>query len=449
MKKWSFGYALLKKYVQLAYWLSHKNITVIGKENIPKNEPIIFAANHQNALMDPIAVNCTSKHQPVWLARADIFKSGMISSILNFMKIMPIFRIRDGKENLGKNDDIFNTAIQVLEAKKALGIFPEAAHSGKRQMLPHKKAIPRIAFLAEEKNNFNLGLKIVPTAIYHNHFWCFKRSVLVNYGTPIDLTDYKEMFINSKHQATMKLKNDIFSAIEKLSLEIKSNDHYEDYELLRELLGKAFNQNGKWHKNKFANQFYSDQKLIAKLETAEKNYPEEFKNLFEQLKHYTDKLKDHDLSDSNIKIGNQSFSSIISKIIIALLLSPFLLAGFCIFLIPFLIPRWYIKSKVKDETFLSTFNFVAGLVTHFLFFTVLAALTFVLSGSILIAFVTLVSAFCVGYIAFIEYKTWKNIGIFIHFQRLQIKHPEKINQIETIRQNCIDKAQHIIDQLHT
>jgi 1-acyl-sn-glycerol-3-phosphate acyltransferase len=55
-EEWSLGYWFLKQYVRFASWLIHKKTLVVGKENIPKDKPLIFAPNHQNALSDPMAV---------------------------------------------------------------------------------------------------------------------------------------------------------------------------------------------------------------------------------------------------------------------------------------------------------------------------------------------------------------------------------------------------------
>src|SRR5450759_1753161 len=191
MKNWSTGYEIIRSYVRFAFWLSHKKIVVTGRHHIPKGKPIIFAPNHQNALMDPLAIACTNPYQTVWLARADLFKSKIAQSILKYLKLLPVYRIRDGKDNLSNNEHIFNQVIHILENKQTIALFPEAAHSGKRQMLPHKKAIPRIALEAEDKNDFSLDLQIVPVGIYYNHYWKFNRSVIVQYGRPVRVDDYK------------------------------------------------------------------------------------------------------------------------------------------------------------------------------------------------------------------------------------------------------------------
>ena len=187
MENRSIGYEALRQYVRFAFWLTHKRIVVTGREHIPAGKPIIFAANHQNALMDPLALSCTNPLQTLWLARADIFKNKLARPALKFMKMLPIYRIRDGKENLSNNEEVFNQVTQVLENRQSIALFPEAAHSGKRQMWVHRKAIPRIALEAEAKNNFTLELQIVPVGIYYDHYWKFNRTLVVQYGKPIGI----------------------------------------------------------------------------------------------------------------------------------------------------------------------------------------------------------------------------------------------------------------------
>ena len=96
IEKYSARYALLKRVA--GFWhnnIFYRKIIVVGRENINPDEHLIFAPNHQNALMDALAVLFTHKGQPIFLARADIFKKKTVASLLYFMKILPVYRIRD------------------------------------------------------------------------------------------------------------------------------------------------------------------------------------------------------------------------------------------------------------------------------------------------------------------------------------------------------------------
>ena len=52
----SFPYSLLYWSVYLYFNVYYKKFTVIGRNNIPAGKPVIFAGNHQNALMDALSI---------------------------------------------------------------------------------------------------------------------------------------------------------------------------------------------------------------------------------------------------------------------------------------------------------------------------------------------------------------------------------------------------------
>ncbi|MBS1232106.1 MAG: putative 1-acylglycerol-3-phosphate O-acyltransferase, partial [Bacteroidetes bacterium] len=163
IEKYSARYALFKQAV--AFWhdnVFYRKIIVRGAENINPDEHLIFAPNHQNALMDALAVLFTHKGQPVFLARADIFRSKPIAAFLYFIKILPVYRIRDGFSTLKSNDEIFQKTIDVLKNKNGLVILPEGDHEGFRRLRQLKKGICRVAFQADEATGFNLKIKIIP-----------------------------------------------------------------------------------------------------------------------------------------------------------------------------------------------------------------------------------------------------------------------------------------------
>ncbi len=107
IERFSKRYAVLKSILKI--WHNnffYRRVIVLGRDNIDPNDNLIFAPNHQNALMDALAVLFTLKGQPVFLARADIFKKRFIASILYSFKLLPVYRIRDGFGTLKENDDI-------------------------------------------------------------------------------------------------------------------------------------------------------------------------------------------------------------------------------------------------------------------------------------------------------------------------------------------------------
>jgi 1-acyl-sn-glycerol-3-phosphate acyltransferase len=360
-EKWSLGYAILKKYVQFADWLIYKRKILTGTEKIPANKPIVFAPNHQNALSDPLAILLNTKFQPVWLARADIFNNKTAAAILKFLKIMPVYRMRDGKENLAKNDETFASSVKVLENHFALGLFPEAAHSGKRQMLVHKKAVPRIVFMAEEKAGHNLDIQIIPTGIFYSHYWKFNRTLIVNFGNPIPANKYIEQAKTNENAATLALRQRILDEMQSLVLEIKSAKYYDDFETIREIYGPHF-LNRQNQKNSTLNLFHSDQKLVKKLDVLEENYPEETEKLVQDVNNYVAKIKKLKIRNWLIENPNLNLLNIGLNKLILILGLPIFLFGFIFNAIPFVTIDAITRKKIKDKGFWSTFFLVLGII---------------------------------------------------------------------------------------
>lgn len=427
-EKWSWGYWLLKKYVQFADWLIYNKVVVTGLNNIPNNKPIIFSPNHQNALSDPLAILLNTKFQPVWLARADIFKNKTVAAILKFLKIMPVYRMRDGKENLAKNDETFLSSVKVLENNFALGLFPEAAHSGKRQMLVHKKAVPRIVFMAEEKSKNNLDIQIIPTGIYYSHYWKFNRNLIVNFGKPIIVNEFLDEFKQSESAATLSLRQRILDEMQKVVLEIKSTKYYDDFETIRELYGKHYlkRQNQKYT---VLNLFQSDQKLVKKLDALEENNPEITENIVKSAKEYVSKIRKLKIRSWLLEKSDLNWLKIVFSKLVLIIGLPIFLFGFIFNAAPFFIIDTVTRKKIKDKGFWSTFFLVLGIILFPIFYLIeFFAVSWLITGFWLKLAFLFAMPFA-GKLAFLWYILFRKTVGRIRLLILKVFHKKEFNNL--------------------
>ena len=223
IEKYSAGYALLKSVA--GFWhnnVFYRKVIVLGRENINPDDPVIFAPNHQNALMDALAVLFTHKGQPIFLARADIFKRKTIASILYFLKILPVYRIRDGFSSLKGNDEIFIKTIDVLKNKNGLVILPEGDHAGFRRLRQLKKGICRVAFQSDEATGFNLKIKIIPVGLEFSNYSRFRQVLTVAYGKPIEVSEYFDLYKVSPERALNELRSRLSDEMKGIMIHIES-----------------------------------------------------------------------------------------------------------------------------------------------------------------------------------------------------------------------------------
>jgi 1-acyl-sn-glycerol-3-phosphate acyltransferase len=359
-EKWSLGYWTLKQYVRFADWIIHNKTILIGVDKIPKNKPLLFAPNHQNALSDPMAILLHTNFQPVWLARADIFKNKTAAKILAFLKILPVYRLRDGKDELTKNDETFAHSIKVLKNNAVLALFPEATHTGKRQMISHKKAVPRIVFLAEEQTEENLDIQIMPIGIYYSNYWKFNSNLIVVFGDPIPANDFLEEYKENQGAATLSMRNKIYEGIEPLVFNIKSKKHYADFEQVVEIYGRHFlaRQN---KKNTIVNLFESNKKLAKVLDELEEENPETVELLIEKVKKYAGLVEEYKLRSWLVEKHKNNWLKIVLNKLILLIGLPIFIYGFVLNAIPFFAIDTINRKKIKDQAFWSTFSLALGI----------------------------------------------------------------------------------------
>ncbi len=90
-----------------------------------------------------------------------MFKKELIRKLLMSLQMLPVYRVRDGWNNITNNTTIFNTCTELLNKNQAIVMFPEGNHNLARRVRPLSKGFTRIVFDSIEKHP-NLDLQIVP-----------------------------------------------------------------------------------------------------------------------------------------------------------------------------------------------------------------------------------------------------------------------------------------------
>lgn len=145
---------------------------VIGQENIPDGEGLVLCANHISN-WDPVLLGCGIERQVHFMAKAELFRIPVISSLIKDFGTYPV------KRGAGDRQAI-RTSLELAKQGKVLGIFPE----GKRNRTSQGNVgniLPGAAMIALKS-----GVRVVPVAII-GPYRLF-RSVTIIYGQPIDLT---------------------------------------------------------------------------------------------------------------------------------------------------------------------------------------------------------------------------------------------------------------------
>ena len=225
-------YAFLRHYVDFIVKMSYRKVQYNGLEKVPQDGAVIFAPNHTNALMDALIILAMDQKPKVFVARADIFKNPTLAKIFTFLKIMPIMRMRDGIDEVKKNNKTIEKAADVLKDKVPFCIFPEGQHQAKHSAQPLSKGIFRIAFQAQELMP-GTPLYIVPVGIQYGNFFRFRSTVNMNIGDAINVTGFIKENVDKTPQEQMNIMREILAEKMKSLIMYIPND--EDYDATYEI----------------------------------------------------------------------------------------------------------------------------------------------------------------------------------------------------------------------
>jgi len=361
IEKYSAGYALLKWAAN--FWHNkffYRKVIIVGRENFNPNDCLIFAPNHQNALMDALAVLFTQKGQPVFLARADIFKKKFISSILYFLKILPVYRIRDGFDNVKSNDWVFDKTIEVLKNGNGLVILPEGSHEGVRRLRQLKKGICRIAFQAAEATEFKMNIKIVPVGLEFTHYSRIRQVLTVVYGKPIEVKEYYESYSKNQQRAMNELKERLSEEMQKIMVHIESVD---DYEAINELRGIV---NGKYSDNISTPKLFRDRILINKLNKLKNTSEDLYMKICRLSLRIKEKADILGIEYSLLEKKKHSFSGMTGWIFTLIVTLPVFIYGLIFNYIFYFVPNLVLK-KIMDVQFHSSVKYAISLALALIF----------------------------------------------------------------------------------
>ncbi|TSA31811.1 MAG: hypothetical protein D4R64_17335 [Porphyromonadaceae bacterium] len=362
VEKFSLGYYVGRFWINFSFkHIYYRRTEIRGRHKFRPNDPLLFAPNHQNALMDALVFVTTLQQEPIFLARADIFKSKFITRILNFLKMMPVYRIRDGFENLQKNQEVFNRCTEILRTGHSLCLFPEGNHSDKRFFRPLKKGLARIAFEAENQCDFKLGLKIVPTGIDYSSYENVRGRLTVSYADPITITDLKDLFRDDPQKAMKELNNRIRVNIEPHMIEIPWEDIYFMVMDLRIIYGRRFRQLKNLPGKTLFDKFDGDKAMIQLIGSKRESHREVINQLNSLVMEYWKLLKKYNFRDHIPARAPYGFIRLFLNTLAIAIGLPLHIYALINNYHLFRIPGWLSRTLFKDPQFRSTGAYVISM----------------------------------------------------------------------------------------
>ena len=147
---------------------------VKGKENVPRQGPLLIVANHIN-LVDPVLIAASLSRKPAFMAKEQLFRSPFPGFFIRSFGAFPVRRRRIDRKAL-------HQASQALAKGQALVMFPEGRRSQNSQLQP---AFLGAALIASRSGALILPVGITGSEKIKGAAWLLRRPrIMVNIGHP-------------------------------------------------------------------------------------------------------------------------------------------------------------------------------------------------------------------------------------------------------------------------
>ena len=169
---------IVKGAFNLVMFVSGCQKTILGKENIPADTPVMYAANHRS-FYDIILAYATVPNQTAFISKMEIKKMPCVAQWMYFLNCLFMDR-GDVKQNL----NVIISAISLVKEGYSIYIAPEGTRNATDTLLEFKEGSMKIATKGK--------CPIIPVClcntenIFENNLpWIKRGKILIEYGKPI------------------------------------------------------------------------------------------------------------------------------------------------------------------------------------------------------------------------------------------------------------------------
>lgn len=178
-------YGLTRPLARVTLAVFYQKIYISNRARIPVGEPVILAANHPTAFLEPCLLACWLPMPIHFMVRGSVFGKPVFARMLRDLNLIPIYRMKDGGyQKIKENFATMQEAEQVLINRNPLLILAEGRTAHEKRLRPLQKGTARLAFGTFSKLE-DQEVYVVPVGVNYTHAELFRSEVMIDFGTPI------------------------------------------------------------------------------------------------------------------------------------------------------------------------------------------------------------------------------------------------------------------------
>jgi hypothetical protein len=145
---------------------------------------------------------------------------------------MPIYRLQEGSENLGKNKDTFERCHAIFRKGGAVLMFSEGLCIQEMRLRPLKKGTARIAL---EYSKDGSPLTIIPTGFNYMKPMQFREDVMISMDTPFNAADFAAEFNENNSKGIQSFNKRLLTGLQNSVIDIRDRQNEKEIGQLVEI----------------------------------------------------------------------------------------------------------------------------------------------------------------------------------------------------------------------
>ena len=381
-----FYLRLIYAFFRVLTWLGlnvfYRRRIIVARELARFKGPAIVVCNHPCTLMDPLNAGLQIRQEMYFLANYSLFKHPVSAWFFSRLFCIPVKRKEDVAEGEARdNEAAFEASFRHLERGGVLFVAAEGVSWMNRYVRPFKTGAARIALGAERRNNWQLGVKIIPVGLTYEAPRLFRKRVVVEYGAPIDPKPWAEAHAQQPEAAVDDFTETLRRQVAALTLD----SGQESRDTWVEQMDIIARQQLEKEQGLSAREAYLRLKAFLQEHAGDEA-------LVQQTARYFEELREAGLTHAGLSTRRAHAWQM-------LFLWPFFLLGFAFWFLPCYLPYLLCKKMNIYPGYDSNIKMLAGLFTFPLALWGGWALVYALSNHSWMAWLSLPAWVALGYLA--------------------------------------------------
>jgi glycerol-3-phosphate O-acyltransferase/dihydroxyacetone phosphate acyltransferase len=444
-------YPLLRLLARLSLRLFFRRIEVEGRGLVPATGPVLFVANHTNALIDPLALVMTLRRRLTLTAKNVLARNPLLGFLMRSAGVITFHR----REDVGKGADRRENVRSLEQCRAVLGrggalcIFPEGVSHSDLKMRPFRLGAARLAldFVRAEGNPGRL--QIVPVGLLYTEKDRFRSAVWLRYGPPLDVAGWL-----SEHPEadTLMLTEEIHRRIEALTLHYETRRESLILSWGAEVIGTGGQPPAPlgWKEPRVAESF----RLLARLQTAYRalleSQPDQIETITRRVRQYRSELKRLGIAPAEVYLPlhyGKALFFVIRELELLLAGAPLALFGAVNHLAPYLTVRAVARVLSKDRDHWATNVVYPSLLVFPFFYLIQLTAAWLLLPAWWAGMYTIALPYT-GLVALLYGEragaSWRRLRTFLYF----LTHPEQQHKLAQEGRAIIAAVQAMAEEIH-